>query len=127
MSTALTLGGMALTFVGGTGFPALLNYLSSRRTAESDDDSAQVEAAKTVNDMAVNLLTNCVAELQAVKTRLDTVEIQLAESKLEQSRITGLFHQAIGALRDFIDIARSRDIPAPVMSPELRAEIGRPT
>ncbi|MGW5267277.1 hypothetical protein ACWEQ4_01370 [Rhodococcus sp. NPDC003994] len=125
MSTAATVAAFAATFAGGTGFPALLTYLSNRKTAETASDSASVVAAKTVNEMALNTLTTYISELEVVKGRLTTVETQLAASRAEQARITNLFQQAIDALRDFIVIAQARDLPTPVMSPELRAELGR--
>jgi hypothetical protein len=116
VSALATVGTSAVTFASGSGATALFRWWQDRKTAPAKSAHDEVAAAKQVNEMALHTLSKCWEELTAVKLRLDTVE-------KEQGRITGLLHQAITALRDFLDIALTRDLPTPAMSPELMAEI----
>ena len=148
MSAFQTAWPVAAAFLGGTGATESIRWLRGRRgdnaTAAASEASAtltEVDAASKINAMALGLLEPYTRELARLSGRVDTVEAELketrhdltvtreelAESRIEQGRIAGLFSQAITALRDFLDIAISRDIPTPNMSPELRAEIGVPS
>ncbi|MBM4469947.1 hypothetical protein GS982_20380 [Rhodococcus hoagii] len=140
MSSTLTVGAAALTFVTGGGLVGLLKFWQDRRAAPAASAHAEVAAAKNVNGMALDTLTKCWEQLTEVQQRqgvmqkqlddtcaeLKETRTELAETRAEHSRIAGLFEQAIRALRDLVDTAIARGVPTPEMSPELRAEIGRP-
>jgi hypothetical protein len=133
MSTAQAILPSALTFLGGSAATETIRWLRGRRGDKATTVSAEVDAASKVSAMALGLLEPYTKEVADLRSRVGSVETdlkktreELAEAQREQSRITGLFSQAITALRDFFDIAVSRDLPTPVVSPELRAEIGVP-
>ena len=133
MSTIQTVLPIAGAVLGGSAASEGIRWLRGHRGDKATAVVSEVDAAAKVSAMALGLIEPYTKEVARLSTRVDTVETELkdtrkelAEARVEQGRIAGLFSQAITALRDFLDIAISRDIPTPTMSPELRAEIGVP-
>lgn len=124
MSPTQVLISAIATFIAGGGALEGLRWIRGRRSDEATLKITEIDAATKLNAMALGLLTPYERELEKLGKRLDGVEIELRESREEQNRITGLFQQAISALRDFLDISIARQLPTPTMSTELLSEIG---
>jgi hypothetical protein len=84
---------------------------------------AELEMARQVNGMAMETLRGYQGELANFGARVTAMEIKLAASETEQTRLKGLLRQAVSVLRDFMDIAAEHDIPAPEIPEDLKAEI----
>ncbi|MFE3229351.1 hypothetical protein [Nocardia sp. NPDC059228] len=100
----------------------------TRRLFSRSSDRAQADVNHAV---ASNQLSETVAKLSEtvgkLHLRLDATEEELSKYRIAQSRLENLFRHAIEVIRDFMDIARDHDIPAPEMSDELLDEIASRT
>ncbi|MFD6357954.1 hypothetical protein [Nocardia tengchongensis] len=99
-----------------------------RRLFSRGSDRAQADVNHAV---ANNQLSDTVAKLSEtvgkLHDRIDAAEGELSKYRIAQSRLENLFRHAIEVIRDFMDIARDHDIPAPEMSDELLDEIASRT
>ncbi|GAB3211370.1 hypothetical protein [Nocardia tengchongensis] len=121
------------TFAGILGGASGVEGIRWLRGRSGDKAQTNVNHAVSLNQLAqtVSNLTTSSTELSAslsdVHKRLDAAEEELGRRQQAQSRLENLFRHAIEVIRDFMDIARDHDIPAPEMSDELLDEIASRT
>lgn len=108
-----------VTFAGGTVGGEMARWARGRKSEKAQSD---VNHATAYNQLAQSVATLS-GSLNELRTRFDATEEELSKYRQAQSRLETLFRHAIEVIRDFMDIAREHDIPAPAMSDELLDEI----
>jgi hypothetical protein len=111
------------TVLGGTSATAFFAWLQARRRQPMVSLRHEVAAAKDVNDMALATLSRLSGELSDVTRRLDAVETAQEASIRELTRVTGLFREALAALRGVIEAVQAGRIPELRLSRELQNEV----
>ncbi|MFI9508436.1 hypothetical protein [Nocardia sp. NPDC052566] len=117
-----TVAGVA-TFLGGSGAAGFFTWLRARKRLPAETMRLEVSAAKQVNDIALATLSRVADELRVVTLRLDAVEVAQEASIQELDRVTGLFREALGVLRNVIEAAQHGRLPELNLSRELMDEV----
>ncbi|MDG3013537.1 hypothetical protein [Speluncibacter jeojiensis] len=113
----------AVTFFGGSAAAALIQKVGNRKHSEVIIEKDRASAVQLLTDA----VTSLGARVSTLEGDLQQTREELATSQQEQTRVTGLFHQAVSVIRDAFDILRANNIPAPKISDDLEAEIERST
>lgn len=114
-----------LTFAGGAGGAEFIRSWRSRDRQDSENRRDDAIADNSVVAAAVALLEPYRTEVAKLSKDVEALKGEMQADRREQSRVTGLLQQAIAVIRDCIDVLNERNIPAPQMTDELLAEIGR--
>lgn len=108
-----------ISALAGGGTTEGIRWARGRRTDRAGADYSLAQTVTTLGE-----------RLDKAETRLDKYRAAQAladeereKDRAEQRRITGLLHEAIGVLRDFLDLARAQNLDVPDMSDELKSEI----
>lgn len=105
--------------------PEGVRWIRGRRSDNATADFSRAQTIATLGrriDAAEDLLAKYRKEQEEDRAERE-------KDRIEQQRITGLFHEALGMLRDFIDSASAHQWQVPQMSRELSRELenrGRP-